>query len=256
MTNSDLFNLGGNPAEKQTKVSEETSNKIPENQMEESDESETANDVPQVSELDMLKQRARLMGISFSNNISPETLAARIQAKLDGEAAQEAADNDDGENDDEDQDQPETQEQETPEVSSEAQKAAVIRRTNKNKKMNLRQKLLSEAMKLVRVRVTNLDPKKKDLPGEIITVANEYIGTVKKYVPFGEVTENGWHVPYCIYRVMERRKFLSIKVTKRQGREHVETQWAREFALEVLPPLTESELARLAAAQTAKGGLD
>ena len=114
-----------------------------------------------------------------------------------------------------------------------------------------------EKMKLVRLRITNLDPKKKDLPGEILTVGNEYLGTVRKFVPFGEATDNGYHVPYCLYELMRDRKFLSIKTRKGpKGQTIVEQQMVREFALEILPPLTEAELARLSAAQLSAGGVE
>jgi hypothetical protein len=110
-------------------------------------------------------------------------------------------------------------------------------------------------MKLVRLRITNLDPKKKDLPGEIITVANRYLGTVRKYIPFGEVTDNGYHVPYCIYTELQSRQFLNIRTIKdqRTGTNRIETTLAREFALEILPPLTKEELDRLATSQIAAG---
>ena len=121
-------------------------------------------------------------------------------------------------------------------------------------KLELRKQIRDENLKLIRLRITNLDPKKKDLPGEIFTVANSFLGTVRKYVPFGEQTDNGYHVPYCIYKMMRNRKFLSIKVKKLNGREHIEQQWVREFALDVLPPLTATEIAQLATAQQAAAG--
>lgn len=185
-------------------------------------------EIIQPSELDMLKNRARLMGINFSNNIGIDALKAKIEAKKNGESTV-------------------TNEENIPESPI---------KTHENKPMNLRQRILAENMKLVRLRITNLDPKKKDLPGEIFTVANEYLGTVRKFIPYGEVTDNGYHVPYCIYKQMKKRKFLNIKVTMRNGREHVEQTWAQEFALEVLPQLTEAELNRLAQAQMAAGSVE
>lgn len=276
MSTPDLFNLG--KTETAADEKQNTTEKTVSKSSLDIDDNETDSAVPQTTELDMLKQRARLMGLTFSNNIGAEALNAKIQAKLDGDAAQQAAPE---ENDDEDhdEDQDENQEQddepvETTQVKSggaaaafssrdedvasarAAAEARAKRLSSKNKKMSLRQRLLRDAMKMVRVRITNLDPKKKDLPGEIITVANEYIGTVKKYVPFGEVTDNGYHIPHCIYTVLRSKKFLSIKVTKKNGREHVETQFAKEFALEVLPTLTVDELARLASAQLAAGSVE
>jgi hypothetical protein len=184
------------------------------------------------NELDMLKQRALLMGIKFSNNISSATLRTKIQARLDGEEAKEAA-----------------EAILSKQPRKEAEEAAMAVRSD-------RQTLFDTEMRLVRLRITNLDPKKKDLPGEIFTVANEVLGAVKKYIPYGEATENGYHVPYIIYRQLKEREFLNIKTRKdRQGRTIVETGMVREFALEELPPLTQQELNRLAASQAAAAGM-
>lgn len=119
--------------------------------------------------------------------------------------------------------------------------------------MKDRADLIKEQMKLVRCRIQNLDPKKAELPGEIFTVANRILGTVRKYVPYGEVTDNGYHLPYIIYKQLEDRRFLNIRTSTKNGQVRVESNWAKEFAIEVLPPLTQEELDRLAAAQAAAG---
>ena len=183
-------------------------------------------------ELTMLKQRASMMGIQFSNNIGLETLRKKIEDKMEGRADSDAA----------------------PQINPLADETTA----QPVKCKTLRQKLYDEQMKLVRIRVTNLDPKKKDLPGEVITVANEHLGTVRKFVPFGEVTDDGYHVPYCIYRFMEKRKFLNIRIVKdrRTGVERVESNWVKEFALEVLPQLTPQQIANLKTAQIAAGSVD
>lgn len=183
-------------------------------------------------ELTMLKQRASMMGIQFSNNIGLETLRKKIEDKMEGRADSDAA----------------------PQINPLAGETTA----QPVKRKTLRQKLYDEQMKLVRIRVTNLDPKKKDLPGEVITVANEHLGTVRKFVPFGEVTDDGYHVPYCIYRFMEKRKFLNIRIVKdrRTGQERVESNWVKEFALEVLPQLTPQQIANLKTAQIAAGSVD
>lgn len=184
-------------------------------------------------ELAVLKQRARLMGVTFSNNIGIEALRTRIQAKLAEEQTESNGI---------------APPPELNDPSSPAKKAAT-----------LREQLIADAMKLVRVRITNMDPKKKDLPGEIYTVANNYIGTVSKYVPYGELTEDGYHIPNVIYQNLKERKFLNIRTTKKRegGIDHVrvEQSWATEFAFEVLPQLTPEELQKLATAQAAAGGL-
>lgn len=209
------------------------------------DDEDNDDDAPQQSsELEMLKRRASMMGLTYSNNIGLEALKAKVQAAMDGER------------------EPEVQKGNAFVTStSQHENAGAINalsgvQTKQGKKISLRQHLQQEKMKLIRVRITNLDPKKKDLPGEIITVANEYLGTVRKFVPFGEVTDNGYHIPKCIYDMLKERTFVSIKTRKGpKGEQIVEHQNAREFSLEVLPPLTADELAKLAAAQQAAGGL-
>ncbi|QHJ80079.1 MAG: hypothetical protein [Caudoviricetes sp.] len=190
---------------------------------------DTVNDIAMPSELEVLKQRATLMNIRFSNNISVEKLREKIEAAM-----------------------PE----EEPEVEV-AEENPLGETPAPVKKMTLGQKIRQEQLRLVRVRIQNLDPKKKDLPGEIITVANEYMGTVRKFVPFGEATDEGYHIPYCIYEFLKNRKFQNIRVLKgKNGQPRIEQGWIREFSIEVLPQLTQEELDRLASAQIAAGSLN
>ena len=192
----------------------------------------------QPSELDMLKSRAKLMGITFSNNIGLDALKTKIEEHKQASEAK-------------------TQTQALAQTNEQQPEAQTENQKKKTKTLSLRAHLQKEKMKLVRLRITNLDPKKKDLPGEILTTGNEYLGTVRKFVPFGEATDNGYHVPYCLYEMMRDRKFLSIKTRKGpKGQTIVEQQMVREFALEILPPLTEAELARLSAAQLSAGGVE
>lgn len=224
------------PVKAETKPAEKPTEK-PKQEASTSGSTNEVNDAFEVqpTELDMLKQRAKLMGINFSNNIGLDALKAKIEEHKAAATAKTQASA----------------------PASKDDKGSKPASTPKAKKISLRAHLQKEKMKLVRLRITNLDPKKKDLPGEILTVANEYLGTVRKFVPFGEQTDNGYHVPYCLYEMMRDRKFLSIKTRKGpKGQTIVEQQWAREFALEVLPPLTEAELARLSTAQQAAGGVE
>lgn len=206
-------------------------------------------------ELSMLKQRARLMGLKFSNNIGLDALRDKVNAKAQGEAEAE-------EDDQEDED--EAPVEQTSAGLTDAPASApttVVRPTRKltveEQRQKEREEMVAEQMKLVRLRITNLNPNKKDLPGEIFTVANNVLGTVRKFVPYGEQTDNGFHVPYWIYTQLKEREFVNIRTRKdSRGREFVETTNAREFSLEILPQLTEVELNRLAAAQAAAAGLD
>ena len=189
-----------------------------------------------VDELTLLKERAKVMGIPFSNNISLETLRKRVADKMEGK-------------------------DEAPEVNALtgdpeiAQALATKPLDPKANAVALRKLMHAKQMRQVRVRVTNMDPKKKDLPGEIWTVANEYLGTVRKFVPYGEQTDDGFHIPYCLYRLLDSKRFLHIRDVKDRttGIVRQDKVWAKEFSLDVLPTLTQGELDRLAAAQAAAG---
>ena len=185
-------------------------------------------------ELALLKDRAKLMGIKFSNNIRIDSLREKIAATLAGE--------------------------EMPAETSVAKvnpldAVGAAEEAPKLKAPTLREFMVKDQMRLVRLRIQNLDPKKKDLPGEVLCVANEYLGTVKKYIPYGEASDDGYHVPFCIYTELESRRFQNVRTytDKGTGQIRIDSSWAREFSLEVLPPLTKAELVQLATAQAAAG---
>lgn len=196
------------------------------------------------TELEMLKQRAAAMGITHSNNIGVDALRKKVNAKMEGQQ------------DNTDEEGKEVAVTETAAVTTPANP---LTGTPANAPvLSLRQHLLNEATKLVRIRLTCMDPKKQDLTGEFFTVANEYIGTIRKYVPFGEGTDRGYHVPYCIYEMLKSREFLSITTRQdpRTGRDVTKTRYVKEFGIEVLPDLTPAQMAALAADQRATGRLD
>lgn len=195
------------------------------------------------AEKDMLRSRLRAMGISYSNNAGVETLRAKVNEAMEAPVNQTK----------EDQDEllptvPEARDNDEP--SQLEVKPAPLSTVH-----SLRNKLRREANKLIRIRVQNMDPKKKDLPGEILTVANEYIGTIRKFVPYGEATDDGWHVPYALYEMMKERRFMDIRTSKNKlnGQLVVTKKLVREFNIEVLPQLTPQELKQLGAAQLAAG---
>lgn len=204
------------------------------------------------SELELLKSRARMMGVEFSNNIGLETLKQRIADKMNEQENSSDLSRDKAIAD------TEVNGLEAAKAVADAKDTTPAAPAAPATKQSRRSQMLADQMKLVRLRITNLDPKKKDLHGEIFTVANEVIGTVRKFIPYGEVTDDGYHVPYILYQQLESRKFLSIRTgkDKRTGQPTVTSSWAKEFALEVLPPLTQEELNRLKTAQIAAGSVD
>lgn len=196
------------------------------------DEQTQSTEALEAEELAALKARAGQMGIQFSPKIGLKTLRDKVNAALvsgDNSAAnaEPVADT-------------EEPKEETP----------LQRRTR------IRAEQRKEQLKLVRVRIANLDPSKKDLPGEIFSVSNKYLGTIKKFIPFGEATDNGYHVPFILYNSLKDRKFLQKRTTRGpEGEIVLKTNWVPEFAMDVLPPLTEAELKQLANQQAAAVGL-
>jgi hypothetical protein len=79
-------------------------------------------------------------------------------------------------------------------------------------------------------------------------VGNAAIGTFKKYVPFN--ADEGWHVPKVIYKQIVGRQCQVFYATKdSKGNSIRRSKLIKEFAVEVLPPLTKEELHELAQRQ-------
>lgn len=177
------------------------------------------------TELENLKSRAEKLGVKFHPSISAEKLREKIKA------AQSEGEGDVGEQ---------------PEVKS-------ATGTNEESPAAKKLRMKREALKLVRVRITCMNPAKKEWEGEIITVANNAVGTVKRYVPFN--TEEAWHVEHILLEQLRERQ-CQIFVTEKdsRGNNTRKGKLIREFAIEVLPDLTEEERADLAQRQAmAKG---
>ena len=197
--------------------------------MSEQNQETTAVDVKQ--EREALKARCQLLGIQTQGNQSNETLRALIRAKQDemDAAARQA----------------------NPAAFDEAVE------TSEGRTPSLREYLKTEALKLVRVRISCMNPQLAKMGSVIITTGNEYTGTVRKVVFFGEKTENGYHIPQIILNVLQRRKFQQV-VEERNHKGHLvpRARWMKEFNIEVLPPLTQKELNALKDRQLATNAID
>ncbi|QYW02275.1 hypothetical protein PP740_gp067 [Stenotrophomonas phage Philippe] len=192
-------------------------------------------------EKEVLRARLKQMGVTYSNNAGVEALRQKLQDAINGNKSN-----------DEEEPAPVNTEQAPAEVTSlpvgEASKVAGTSYTS------IRNKVRAEALKLVRVRISCMDPKKANWPGEIFTVSNEYIGTVRRFVPFGEATDDGWHIEQCILDMLQERKFQQVSAKRKKGQIDVQyDRYIREFSIEILPPLTEKQLNDLAKAQLAAG---
>lgn len=178
------------------------------------------NDLPVPSELDTLKARADTLGVKYHPSISVEKLREKVNAAL------------------------------TP-----AEDKPVVTAPGEETESQYRERMIRDASELVRIRVTCMNPNKKELEGEIFSVGNSVVGTFKKFVPFN--IEGGWHVPRIIYNQLLERQ-CQVFVTKRDARGNTtkEGKLIREFAIEVLPALTQAELDELARRQAMAGSIE
>lgn len=176
---------------------------------------------PVQDELEVLKARADRLGISYHPSIKVEKLREKLEKEMSGEVPEKAA------------------------------PTKVVKEEETEGQRNNRKRL--EATELIRIRVTCMNPQKKDWDGEIFTTGNAIVGTIKKYVPFN--ADEGWHVPRMIYQQMlERQCQVFYTVTNRNGVKTRAGKLIREFNIEVLPPLTMEELKDIAQRQAMAAG--
>jgi len=173
-------------------------------------------------ELALLKGKADILGVKYRSNTTIEGLKEKILDKQEEDAQKEL---------------------------TAGQPVASNEVATTRGQLMAQQK--AEQLKLVRVRISNLNPKKKEMDGEIFAVSNGIVGVVKKYIPYKNSGENGYHIPLILLNNLKDRKFdNSYYDTKNSV---VVNVWSPEFGIEILPPLTDKELARLAAAQASRG---
>ncbi|WP_289100981.1 hypothetical protein [uncultured Marinobacter sp.] len=167
------------------------------------------------SALDSLKSRADVLGIKYHPNIGEDKLREKIEEAMGA-----------------------TNDEETKPEAEETEGAK-------------RRRLIKEASELVRVRVTCMDPNRKEYDGDIFCAGNRITGTFKKYVPF----DTEWHVPRIILKMIKRKQ-CQVFVSKRddRGRPVREGKLINAFNVEELPPLTEEELKKLAQRQAMAAG--
>lgn len=170
-------------------------------------------------ELVTLKARADLMGVQYHPSIGLDKLREKINAALNGK----------------------------PQEPEKSEMNAVISPVVETEARML-QRMRDEQLGLVRIRITCMNPSKADWQGELFTVGNSLVGTISKFVPFN--ADDGWHVPKILLDFMQERQcqiFVTGKtkngVSIRQGK------LIKEFAIEILPPLTKEELQELAQRQ-------
>lgn len=207
-----------------------------------------------INDIETLRVRATDLGIRFSGNTGAATLAKKIDkhtAPLSSvEAAAKAADFL-GDN------EPLPELTPAPKVKAPPSLAELqvmdLRTINPANQALVRQIVRSKALVLRRVSIVNLDPSDAELSGAVITVMNKYTGKVSKYIPFGEGSQNGYHVPQIILNHLLDQKFVMRKANKggHFGVKTYKTSLVPKYNITILPDLTKDELKNLANRQAA-----
>lgn len=189
-------------------------------------EIEIDNEVAVPDELTLLKERADLMKIQYHPSIGVEKLRSKINEVLSPE-----------------------------ETEKPVHVAAKPKPSKADIKRMYHTRLRKEANKLVRIRLTCMNPTKKNWPGEVLTVSNAVIGTIKKYVPFN--AEDGYHVPQVIYEMLKSRRYPQYSTVKLpNGMQKKTSKLVKEFSIELLTPLNAEQMKDLEERQAMNHSID
>ena len=182
-------------------------------------------EIPAVDHLALIKQKADTVGVAYTAEDTVDSIRAKINAKLNDEP--KPKENSDG---------------------------AASGSSAPKTKQELRQEAILDATRLIRVRITNMDPRKSDLPGEFFTVSNGVVGTIQRYIPYSE-QEDGWHIENMLLEMLKEKQFYQLRPRKGpNGTVLPDGRWVKEFGIELLEPLTMEELRVLANKQAAAAG--
>lgn len=173
------------------------------------------------TELDSLKQIAENKGIKFHPSISVEKLKEKI-ADFDAKADEAS---------------------EPKETKGSATKS----------KMQKRNELRKEKLKLIRCRITCMNPHKRDWQGEWMSIGNAVLGFHTKYVLF----DHEYHLTQMMIDTLKTRVFRQTKdVPDGKGGKYRKNFFPKEYNVEILPALTPEELDALAADQAKRQAID
>jgi hypothetical protein len=214
-----------------------------------SDIDNDTSDLPVVDELTALKARADQIGLKYHPNIGLETLREKVNAALSAPGPVEQPKVDEAEDYPAPED-PALLNQPAANAAPESLDAPVTETLSQRR---LRKK--REANELIRIRVTCMNPAKKEWEGELFTAGNSVVGSFSKFVPFN--IDEGWHVPRIIYNQIVQRQFQTFRNEKTKNGVTVRRSGLiREFAIEVLPQLSLDELQELAQRQAMAKTID
>ncbi|MCA1807676.1 MAG: hypothetical protein LC687_07505 [Actinobacteria bacterium] len=214
--------------------------------------------------VEQLREAADSINVKYSGNTGEATLRKNLMDTLKTKAEQEDTSTDDEPDvdlgGDEDEDEIIQVAAAPVKPKGPSLKELLEMDPNKVEDQGLRRQVVrAKAMKLHRVKITNLDPSDAQLNGAIVTVQNKYTGKVAKYVPFGdEEAPNGYHIPAIILNHLKGQKFAMRREIKGGafGVKRYKTTMVNKFSIEELPMLTQKELDEMAAHQRASHAID
>jgi hypothetical protein len=212
-------------------------------------------------ELKLLKERADIMGVKYHPAIGLKKLKGKLddrKKEIANEKRRETMKNKKS-----NAESIATAPQNTPAMAQSLQQYDEAANSIKSRTLASQQPVISnqnarrmlvhkKANKLVRIRITCMNPNKSKLPGEIFSVGNSAIGFIKKYVPFNAA--NGWHVPQIILTQIQNRKFTTFYEVEIGGKKQKRSRQIPEFAVDIMQPLTGQELKELAQRQRMASG--
>lgn len=170
---------------------------------------------PEQEELMLLKDRADRMGIQYHPSIGLDKLRAKVKSALDLD-----------------------EEPSTTTVVGNIDMSQYIETLGQKKA-----RLKKEAEKLVRVRVTCMNPSKANMQCDTFTAGNSYIGTISRVIPFNA---DAWHVPQILVDMLIEKKFTHHYVIKdAKGNNVNKTKLMKEYSVVTLPNLTSEEIEEL-----------
>lgn len=176
------------------------------------------------TELEVLKKRADQMGIAYHPSIGVDALRDKVKAHLTVQNTQQV----------------------NVTVQTEFKPTAEALNFSVEQNNNY---IRRQALRLVRVQITCMNPNKKEWEGEMFMVQNDIL-TAKRYVPFNVP----WHVEQCLLDMIQDRKCQIFRSFKQEnGAKTQKPAYISEFSVTVLPALTEEELDELRKAQALRG---
>jgi len=182
--------------------------------------------------LEKLKAEAQFLGIEFHHN-SGETKLLQLIKDFKNKSSKKE------------------EKEEVVVVKEEKEEVVVVKEKTKQQRHD---ELRKSQTKLIRVIVHCNNDNKSEMKGDFFTASNKIVGDYKKFVPFDN--EEGFHIPQILLDTMRDKQCLKFRSQKNADGVEIKAPYlAKEYTIEVLPPLTQKELDKLAAAQKARGSI-